>query len=76
MEHQINLTHEIQSIKNPYRPRKALNMDTDERLLWFRELGLFPYNRFRCYYQQDIFSPRRPPQLLFVVVVDILPFSS
>lgn len=54
MEHQINLTHEIQSIKNPCCPRKALNVDTDERLLWFRELGLFPYNGFHYYYQEDI----------------------
>lgn len=42
MEHQINLIDEIKSIKNPYCPIKALNMDTDERLLCFRELGLFP----------------------------------
>lgn len=39
MEHHINLTHEIKDIKNPNCPRKALNMDTDERLLRFGNWG-------------------------------------
>ena len=42
MEHQINLIDEVKSIKNPHHPRNALNMETDERLLCFREMGLFP----------------------------------
>lgn len=53
MEHQINLIHKIKSIKNPYHLGKTLNMDTDERLLWFRELRLFPYNRYHCFYLKD-----------------------
>lgn len=53
MEHRISLTHETKSIKNPYHPKKALNMDIDERLLWFRELGLFPYDRHHHYHLKD-----------------------